>query len=410
MENNNFLTEYGLEYEVIEASSAELEEQGYKKLPVEAYEKVAMLFQYAPSQFAEQAARKAGNQLVNDVSKDAYKVILKDGMHLASSKATEGANRGTLLSNSTNQVAGQADWLKIPEGQQISAASQYALGVFNIMSAVTGQYFLSEINSKIESIETAIDSIAEYLEDEKESEIWAEQQVLWNTYVNMEYIKANDGEKNATLMELKSIKRNSLKNMKAYEKKILRQQEKLLAKDNSKAIISNLETMLKYMPQYLCTVSIYANATWLEVVLADIDNPTYLNNIKSDIETQLDGYKASYGICLERINDALDNSKALNYEDTRVAKVLKFAADLPAVNNVPVVVGKLAAYGVNEFNKSKSNKDKDKVERISGCIEASGNYFAVEESLANIDEYYNLRNKPLEIVQTENEVFLKVVE
>ncbi|MDD3308091.1 MAG: hypothetical protein PHO29_13475 [Acetobacterium sp.] len=48
-------------------------------------------------------------------SGDLYRPVYKEGTHLAPSKNTEGAVRGSLLDNETNQIAGQAEWVKVDE-------------------------------------------------------------------------------------------------------------------------------------------------------------------------------------------------------------------------------------------------------------------------------------------------------
>lgn len=50
-------------------------------------------------------------------SGDLYRVVKKDGTHLAESKETTGAVRGTLLSDSNRQIAGQAEFIKIDESE-----------------------------------------------------------------------------------------------------------------------------------------------------------------------------------------------------------------------------------------------------------------------------------------------------
>lgn len=42
-----------------------------------------------------------------------YKPVIKPGTHLASSKGTRGAMRGTLLDNKTNKIVGQAEWKEV---------------------------------------------------------------------------------------------------------------------------------------------------------------------------------------------------------------------------------------------------------------------------------------------------------
>ncbi len=48
---------------------------------------------------------------------DLYRPIIKEGTHLAPSKKTPGAYRGTQLSDANNQVDGQTEWVKVEESE-----------------------------------------------------------------------------------------------------------------------------------------------------------------------------------------------------------------------------------------------------------------------------------------------------
>ena len=48
-----------------------------------------------------------------------YRLIYKEGTHLAPSKDTKGAYRGTLLDDESEELAGQSEWLKVDESEHI---------------------------------------------------------------------------------------------------------------------------------------------------------------------------------------------------------------------------------------------------------------------------------------------------
>jgi hypothetical protein len=50
-------------------------------------------------------------------SRDLYRLIDKEGTHLASSNDTEGASRGMLLDDNTNKLVGHAEWVKVDESE-----------------------------------------------------------------------------------------------------------------------------------------------------------------------------------------------------------------------------------------------------------------------------------------------------
>jgi hypothetical protein len=50
-------------------------------------------------------------------SGDLYRLIRKEGTHLASSNDTEGASRGILFDNDTNKLVAHAEWVKVDESE-----------------------------------------------------------------------------------------------------------------------------------------------------------------------------------------------------------------------------------------------------------------------------------------------------
>lgn len=50
-------------------------------------------------------------------SGDLYKLISKEGTHLASSNDTKGASRGILFDDNTNKLVGHAEWVKVDESE-----------------------------------------------------------------------------------------------------------------------------------------------------------------------------------------------------------------------------------------------------------------------------------------------------
>lgn len=80
-------------------------------------------------------------------------------MHLATRKGTADVFLGTALANDTNQIRGQASWIKNESVLSFSNASQVALNAFNalsILSLISNRFELTcaikkmEIDNRIE--------------------------------------------------------------------------------------------------------------------------------------------------------------------------------------------------------------------------------------------------------------------
>lgn len=115
-------------------------------------------------------------QNINDVvnSQNLYKVIIPNGAKLYNDKTMEGAFRGGYHIN--NQLAGQAHLIKVTPSEvtSINSASQLANTVssaMNIASIVVGQYYMAEIDSKMEKMQVGIDKISEFQQTEFKSKI-----------------------------------------------------------------------------------------------------------------------------------------------------------------------------------------------------------------------------------------------
>ena len=83
-----------------------------------------------------------------------YKPVIKPGTHLASSKGTKGAMRGTLLDNKTNKIVGQAEWKEVSDSGsllgKIVVASTIAAG-----SAIAKKAVENHIADSLEKEEAA---------------------------------------------------------------------------------------------------------------------------------------------------------------------------------------------------------------------------------------------------------------
>lgn len=108
-----------------------------------------------------------GLQSVGEV----YRAVIPSGATLTKSKETEGAVRG-FYSNGKG-IAGQANLVKV-DPSQLNKASQVANGVANVMnvaSLVVGQYYMSEVNDKLESMNKNISEISDFQQREFKSKI-----------------------------------------------------------------------------------------------------------------------------------------------------------------------------------------------------------------------------------------------
>lgn len=118
---------------------------------------------------AETVAKTITNKALKNV--ELYKAVIPSGATLAESKQMEGAVRG--FYRGAKGIKGQANLVKV-DPTKISKATTVANGVANVMnvgSLVVGQYYMSEINSKIEALSKSVNKISDFQEREFKSRI-----------------------------------------------------------------------------------------------------------------------------------------------------------------------------------------------------------------------------------------------
>lgn len=101
-----------------------------------------------------------------------YQVIIPQGANLDHSRALEGAFRATFR-DIPNSIQGQANLVKADKAVMASQAANVTNAVMNVGSMVVGQYYMSEINDKLEDITNSIKGISDFQTDEYKSKIMA---------------------------------------------------------------------------------------------------------------------------------------------------------------------------------------------------------------------------------------------
>jgi len=120
---------------------------------------------------AETAAKTVTNKALKNV--ELYKAIIPSRATLADSKQIDGAVRGFF--RGTKGIKGQANLIKV-DPSNISKTSTMANGVANVMnvgSLVVGQYYMAEINAKIEAMSKTVNKISDFQDREFKSRILA---------------------------------------------------------------------------------------------------------------------------------------------------------------------------------------------------------------------------------------------
>lgn len=96
--------------------------------------------------------------------------------------------------------------------------SGYAVtvGAFAVMSIATSQYYLTEINNKLNKIQLGVDKILEFLYGEKRAELMSEVTFAKYAYENYSSIMEHQDQRVATISGLQNTKKIAMKDLEFY--------------------------------------------------------------------------------------------------------------------------------------------------------------------------------------------------
>lgn len=135
-----------------------------------------------------------------------YQIIIPEGAKLYKSKDLAGAFRGGYSVN--GQLAGQANLVPVTIGnaRDLSSMADTTATVMNVASLVVGQYYMSEINDKMEKMLGNLDKIADFQQMEFKARILALISKVGKI-----------SQFNAEIIENKEIRKRTLDNLSRHE-------------------------------------------------------------------------------------------------------------------------------------------------------------------------------------------------
>lgn len=275
-------------------------ESGYKEIPHSHMGQIGMMFQQLPG-LATHAISYQGT----------YRVYFDKSLGvLQQAKQGDGFLRANVVKAGTNnKITGQALLKAASTGPLVANA------VFSALSMVTGQYFLSEINGKLSQIEKKIDSIQQFLENEKRSELLANYYYLQQVIQTFEFIQSNEYQKQATIQQLQRIRIDSFGNLNFYSTAFQQKKTELTGlKSNTKRNIKKIPGVINEISDivllYKFALYIYSLAYYLEIMLSGNMDSNYINFVKKDIKAKTTDYKSLVKYFSDEMVAFFDETKA----------------------------------------------------------------------------------------------------
>ncbi len=91
-----------------------------------------------------------------------------------------------------------------------------SLGLFTLLSAATGQYFLARIDKQLSLVNQKLDDVLNFLYGENRAELLAEISFVKRSYENFSSIMISDYQRTATIIGLQSAQKTAIKDLEFY--------------------------------------------------------------------------------------------------------------------------------------------------------------------------------------------------
>lgn len=162
-----------------------------------------------------------------------YEVIMPSGATLVNSKDIIGASRGFF--RNSEGISGHANLVPVELGSKLGNIMGTVSSVMNVASIMVGQYYMSEINSRLQTIENDIKSISNFQKNEFESN------VITKIVDVMELSKFSDD-----IMKGEEVRQHKLIRIDALKGEIAQLIEQLIIQINQELVALNKKKIIEY--------------------------------------------------------------------------------------------------------------------------------------------------------------------
>ena len=188
------------------------------------------------------------------------------------------------------------------------------MGAFTTMSILSGQYFLSKINSELSLIKMTLDKILEFLYGDKKAELLAEASFIKYAFYNYSSIMQCSEQRIATLQNIQEAKKVAMKDIEFYMMDL----DSLAHPADGFKVAYVTERAFQIKESLDFSIQLYGFACVLEAYYAQNYDPTFLQYVDKEL--------SSYIVkCEKRILGAfsLINGQIINYKGNLFEKVEK---------------------------------------------------------------------------------------
>ena len=255
------------------------DQEKYKKLELSASQKMQI----------SALAANIPNIIESSTLSNAYSIHFPKGLPHTLTALKQGGY-GTMIKNNEGRFAASASMEPL-------AKQSAVLSGFTAMSIISGQYFLKQINTELESLHSKLEKIIFFLEEDKRADLNAKIDFAQYAYIHFSQIMANTEQRIATIVNLQQIKMSSNANIhfyiSYYDNNTNNSKLPIIGKNKEKKNkIEDKYVAEQFYSNVTSSLDLYILSSFLEICYSQNIEEEYINNIANNIDSKIEYVKS----------------------------------------------------------------------------------------------------------------------
>lgn len=252
----------------------------YKKLELSGRQKahISALVTNAP-RIAETVSAISAAGRVSGV--DFYVMTLPKGLASSLMQYKDGSGFGNVLFDSRGKFAMQVPLTQVDMSQKLASMAAVS-AAFAVMAFATSQYYMTQINNKMDRISLGVDKILEFLYGDKKAELMAEVSFAKYAMNNYRAIMEQESQRIATIAGIQQARKVAMRDAEFY----LSDLETTVSENNG--IAAKVEKCLQIEDSLNLALQLCVMSVILEMDYSQNYDKSYLQYLEDDISLFID--------------------------------------------------------------------------------------------------------------------------
>lgn len=187
----------------------------------------------------------------------------------------------------------------------VSNPASVIIGAMSVMSAISGQYFLAQINNEIRMVNQGLDKILNFLYGDKKAELVSEISFIKYAHQNYNSIIGNKHQTTATIASIQEARKVAMKDVQFY----LNDLDSTIKPESKDDIGETVRKSIQIKKCLELSMQLYLMSNVLEVYYSQNYDSDYIKYIENDVTEYLKMCNSAIFACFNRLNGQLDKVK-----------------------------------------------------------------------------------------------------